>query len=517
LSEADTNEAQVVSDAPGVTSDGVPAEGDELGKGSLKGLLTRGTLWVGVGYGGSQLIRLGGNLVLWRLLFPKAFGIMAIINALMAGLAMFSDIGIGPSIIQNERGADPVYLNTAWTIQAFRGFILFFVAAVAAGPVAKFYGEPLLASMLPVVGLGAAIAGFNSTSLFTVVRKVALGRLTVLELAAQAGGLVVMIGIAFFYRTIWAIVFGGLMSNAVKLALSHLILPGVRNRFRWDRPSASVLMSFGRWIFVSTLLTFAVGQSDRLIFGKVIPIELLGVYSIATVWAALPTVILDRVFSSVLFPILSRLDRVGAAFEKAFRDSRTPALIVCGWMCACLLGGGPALIRLLYDQRATDAGWIVQTLSVGTWFLAIETTNSTALMARGQPKWMAIGSAAKLAGMFLAIPIGFHVAGFRGAVIGFSASELLRYCASVAGGVTIQLRSYRQDMVLSATVAGTAAVGWLATWQLRHLLGALVLQHNRLEAFFEGFLMAAVVGAGWFAFYRLRKFRRRGVPHALTV
>ena len=137
-----------------------PAPGE---KGAMKGLLARGSLWVGIGYGGSQLIRLGGNLVLWRLLYPKAFGIMAIINALMAGLAMFSDIGIGPSIIQNERGADPIYLNTAWTIQAVRGFILAFVAAVAAVPISKFYGEPLLASMLPVVGLGALIAGFNST------------------------------------------------------------------------------------------------------------------------------------------------------------------------------------------------------------------------------------------------------------------------------------------------------------------------------------------------------------------
>ena len=491
--------------------------GPELDKGAMRGLLARGTLWVGIGYGGSQLIRLGGNLVLWRLLYPKAFGIMAIINALMAGLAMFSDIGIGPSIIQNERGADPVYLNTAWTIQAGRGFLLFLAAAVAAGPVSKFYGEPMLATMLPVVGLGAAIAGFNSTSLFTVVRKVALGRLTFLELGAQAGGLLVMILIAFLYRSIWGIVIGSLMSNAIKLALSHFLLPGIRNRLQWDRASAKVLMNFGRWIFVSTLLTFAVGQSDRLIFGKIIPIELLGVYSIATVWAALPTVILDRLFSSVLFPILSRLDAVGAAFEKAFRDSRTPALMVCGWMCACLLGGGPALIRLLYDQRATDAGWIVQTLSVGTWFLAIETTNSTALLARGQPKWMAIGSAAKLAGMFLAIPLGFYLGGFRGAVIGFSASELLRYFASVAGGVTIQLHSYRQDITLSLAVAGTAAMGGAASWELHRLLGAMAAQHNRVEAFLEGALVALVVGAGWFALYRLRRARRRGVPHALAV
>jgi O-antigen/teichoic acid export membrane protein len=476
----------------------------------MKSVLTRGSIWVTVGYGGSQVIRLGGNLVLWRLLNPKAFGIMAIINVLMQGLQMFSDVGIGPSIIQNERGDDPVYLNTAWTIQAGRGFLLFLVSVIAAVPVAKFYGEPLMASMIPVVGLGAAISGFNSTALFTVVRKVALGRVTFIELASQAGGLIVMIVIAFIYRTIWGIVIGGLVSNALRMALGHVALPGIRNRLVWDPPSARTLMQFGRWIFLSTLLTFAVGQSDRLIFGKVIPIDLLGVYSIATVWANLPTTILDRIFSSVLFPILSRFDQVGEDFAKAFRQARTPALMVAGWMSASLISGGPVLIRFLYDQRAVDAGWIVQSLSIGTWLLAIETTNSTALLARGKANWMAIGSAGKLLGMFVAIPVGFMTAGFPGAVFGYSVSELLRYITSVAGGFSINLRSYRQDLTLSACLIATAAAGWAVGKGAHHLLAPLAARHSRPEALVEGLAIMVVVGLGWLAMYRFQRARDRG-------
>ncbi len=475
----------------------------------LKKLLTRGSVWVTLGYGGSQLIRLGGNLILWRLLYPKAFGVMAIVNVFMQGLQMFSDVGIGPSIIQNKRGDDPVYLNTAWTIQAIRGVLLFVVSIAAAGPVARFYGEPLLASMIPVVGLGAAISGFNSTGLFTTVRQVALGRLTLIDLTAQAGGLVVMVLVAFVYRSIWGIVFGGLASNMLRLALGHLVLPGIRNRLLWDAPSAKTLLSFGRWIFLSTLLTFAVGQSDRLIFGKIIPIEMLGVYSIATVWSSLPIAILDRVFSSVLFPILSRFDHLGADFEKEFRQARTPALIVAGWMSASLISGGPVLIRFLYDQRAVDAGWIVQMLSIGTWLLAIETTNSTALLARGKAKWMAIGSGAKLLGMFVAIPLGFMTAGFRGAVLGFAASELLRYLTSVAGGITIKLRSYRQDLKLSAALAGTVAVGVLVGREARQLLAPLALRHGRIESLLEGLAILLVVGASWLGVFRIQKAASR--------
>ena len=55
---------------------------------------------------GPQFVRLGGNLILTRLLFPEAFGLMAIVRLLSGGLAMFSDVGIPAAIIRHDRGDD---------------------------------------------------------------------------------------------------------------------------------------------------------------------------------------------------------------------------------------------------------------------------------------------------------------------------------------------------------------------------------------------------------------------------
>ncbi|MES1164823.1 MAG: oligosaccharide flippase family protein [Verrucomicrobiota bacterium] len=490
-------------------------EVSQPGKRSLKSALTRGSLWSAVGYAGSQAIRLGGHLILWRLLYPKAFGIMAIVNVFMQGLQMFSDVGIGPSIIQHKRGDDPTYLNTAWTIQAIRGLALFVASAVAAAPLARFYDEPQLAYLIPVVGLGAAIAGLNSTNLFAVVRKISLGRLTVIDLSSQVAGLIVMVGWAYIYRSIWGLAVGSVVTNVARLIMGHLMLPGIKNRPLWDAGSARTLLRFGRWIFLSTLLTFAVGQSDRLIFGKLVPIELLGVYSIATIWSGLPTAILERVFSSVLFPVLSRIHNAGGNFQAAFREVRTPSLLVAGWMSACLVAGGPTLVRFLYDTRATDAGWIVQTLAAGTWFLTLETTNGTALLAQGKANWVAIGSASKLVGMAVAIPVGFALGGFRGAVYGFAASELCRYVASVMGALTIDLRGYGQDLQLSAVLAATAGMGWLAGQGAHSLLATFAVGHPRQVAFLEGVIILLVAGAGWAGLYLFHRARRRHTPSVL--
>ena len=482
---------------------------------ALKGKLLRGSLWALAGHGGSQAIRLVGNLVLWRLLYAEAFGLMAIVNVFMQGLAMFSDVGIGPSIIQHERGNEARYLNTAWTIQVARGFLLFAVATVAAVPVARFYGQPELASLIPVVSLGSILAGFNSTKLFTAARQIALARLTAVDLISQTAGLLVMVAWAMWSRSIWALAAGGIGGNLVRLLMSHALLPGAKNRLCWDKASASALLRFGRWIFMSTLLTFAAMQSDRLVFGKLVSMSMLGVYSIATIWSTFPSQILGHVFQSVLFPALSRLHNDGDDVGAAYREMRAPWLIAAGWLAACLISGGPTLIRFLYDERAAAAGGILQALSVGTWFLALEMSNGSALLAQGKPKWVAAGSAAKLCGMLLLIPTGMALYGFAGAVAGFAASELFRYVVSLLGAARSNLRGYRQDAAATLFIAVTALAGVLTREALRRT-GVVTLQ-GRLAALAEGIAIFLVVSAAWaLAFVAHKNHRNRLKPIGLA-
>jgi len=64
------------------------------------------------GSGVSQLLRFLSNLALTRLLAPEAFGLMTLVTTFMQGLRMFSDLGIGPSVIQSPRGEEPTFLQT---------------------------------------------------------------------------------------------------------------------------------------------------------------------------------------------------------------------------------------------------------------------------------------------------------------------------------------------------------------------------------------------------------------------
>jgi O-antigen/teichoic acid export membrane protein len=428
---------------------------------TLRSLAKRGALWSLVAFGGSQLLRFVGNLILTRLLFEEAFGVMALVTALLQGLQLFSDVGIGPSIIQSARGDDRDFLNTAWTVQAIRGFILWIASCLVAAPFAAFYGEPVLAWIVPVSGLTALIAGFNSTRLFSMYRHVQLSRVALVEVGSQAVGLVVMVTWALVDRSIWSLVAGGLAGAFTRLVMSHTVVPGISNRLRWDRNALGQMMSFGRWIFFSTILTFLVGQSDRLIFGKMIPIATLGVYGVASMIATMPTLAIGRVAHSVFFPIYSRVHNAGERLGGVFARARRPLLLVAGWMISGLIGGGQAAVNLLYDRRYADAGWIVQLLALGSWFAVLESTNGAALLARGEANWTAASNGGKFVGMLLLIPLGYSIAGFQGAVVGLVASEVLKYAVSAWAAVRADLEGWPQDLRLTGWVFATASLGYV--------------------------------------------------------
>ncbi|HEY7930058.1 MAG TPA: oligosaccharide flippase family protein, partial [Steroidobacteraceae bacterium] len=143
---------------------------------SLRFRAIRAGVWTIGGYGATQVLRLGGNLLLTRLLFPEAFGLMALVQSVMIGLSMFLDVGVEASIIQNKRGHEESFINAAWTVQVVQGLMIWLALCILGQPAALFYKAPMLAQLLPVAGLASLIGGFSSTKMPLAARNLALKR-----------------------------------------------------------------------------------------------------------------------------------------------------------------------------------------------------------------------------------------------------------------------------------------------------------------------------------------------------
>lgn len=364
-----------------------PAEPVTTSTPSLKTRALHGSMWTAFNFASSQGLRLGSNLILTRLLVPEAFGTVLLINVVIQGLHMFSDTGIGPSIIHNKRGDDPAFLNTAWTIQIFRGCALWLVCLLLAWPLSMFYEDAVLMWLLPVAGLTALAEGFVSTGPCTFHRHLRLGRLTAYELSGQFTTIGVTIVLAVLWPTVWALVLGPVVGSAVRLLLSHTTFREIRNRFRWDRDAARHFVRFGRWIFISTALTFVVTQGDKLILGKIFVGEhkgLLGLYAIAFFLSSAVVLALRKFATMLLLPLYARL---AEGSEHSFRRNmfRIRVLLMGAAipaLCVLVIWGQP-LVELLYTDQYTNVGWMLRILAAGNIFAAVTLTCASVLLAVG--------------------------------------------------------------------------------------------------------------------------------------
>jgi O-antigen/teichoic acid export membrane protein len=478
----------------------------------MASLVQRGSVVSLGSYVITQVLRLGSNLILTRLLFQEVFGLTALIQVVLIGLQLFSDVGIGPSIVQNEKGAKPEFLDTAFTVQLFRGIVLWVLSCLLAYPFALFYEEPQLVQLLPAAGFSALLAGLQSTKYWTYRRDLRLGKLAVLDVLVQAVNIGIMLVLAWIYRSVWAIVIAGLLSDVLRTVLTHTWLEGHRDRIRVHRPSLDSMIRFGRWIFFSTAVSFCVSQTDRLIFGKMASMEVLATYSIAVTLAAMPSTALWRLTGTVLLPAYSRIiEEKGSLPSEDFLRIRGPMLLASAWVLAGFIAGGAVAIELLYDDRYLDAGWMVQLLSMGAWFMVVDATIAPALLAKGQSQWVAAANVAKLIGMAVLIPLGFWLGGFPGAVAGYSATEFFRYLLSTLVIHRQGLGPIPQELRATALVVVGSFAGWLASWGTRPLLAA---------PWFQSIVVFSAVTAVFFPFAKpaIRRFReerrRRRAPVA---
>ncbi len=417
----------------------------------LRRRIVGATMWSIVRMGGSRAISLGSNLVMTRLLFPEAFGLMVLVNVCLRGMHLMSDMGLGPSIIQNEKGTEPRFLNTAWVLQIIRGTIIWAVAAGLAWPLSVFYGQPELYGLITVAGLTAFIAGLESTGQYTLRRQLRPRNLAIMEFAAQATTVSTMIVWAVISPTVWVLVGGPVAGALVRAVWSHFLLGEGRNRLQWDRDSARAVFHFGKWIFLSSGLYFLAGQLDRLMLPAFIPFEVLGVYGIAVLLASVPQEAVHFLSFEVIFPALSELNQLPRQQLRAkILPSRGKFLILLGTGMGLMAGSGDLIVRLLYDSRYHEAGWMLIVLVIGLWPAVMIETINPALLAVGKPRYFAYTSAARAFAIGIGVPLGYSFGGLPGVVVVVALCNLVEYAVSAYGLWRNQLWMVWQDIRMTA-------------------------------------------------------------------
>jgi len=436
--------------------------------------VVRGSASIALGNGVSQALRLLSNLFLSRLLFPEAFGLMALVTVFITGLQMLSDAGTSLSIMRHERGDTPRFLSTAWSIQVLRGVVLWFLTIAIASPVAALYNEPLLAQLLPVAGISLLISGFTPTRYETHLRHLRAARVTLLDLVSQAIGIAAVTFLAWWLQSVWALVFGTILGAAVRVVILHAFLNGHVDRFHINREDAAEIITFGRWIFLSSISGFFVLQGDKAILGAYLSLAALGVYNIGYFMGIFAAQLTDVVQAKVLIPLYRETNPTTNSHD-ALVVHRLRLLLSGGGLA--LLGlfafGGTIIIEMLYDPRYASAGLIVVLIACAQMMGLASKVYDQAALAYGDSRGFFIVVAVRAVVQTIFLWVGAETFGIAGALVGQGIALLAAHTGSI---LLARKHNFWDPLHDSIVIGGAFAL----------TAGAVFVHRDGLIAFFVG-------------------------------
>lgn len=388
--------------------DGIPVARDHVSSATISARVASSAISEIFGFGASLVVRLASNLVLTRLLFPEAFGLMAMVQIVLYGLTMLSDVGVWQGVVTSPRGDDPKLLDTAWTMLVVRGTLLWAGACALTYPISLGFDEPRLLWILPLVSASALIQGFSSTRIFSLRRHLRLMPLQLLELGTQLVNVGVCLAGAWLGYGVGALVAGLLVSCSVHTLASHF-LPGTahRDRFGIEPRARQELLNFGRWIFLSSALTFLAVRIDQMLLGRWLGASMMGVYNIGQTLADLCDTLATRLTNGVVYPMLARVHTTRPAeFADAYYRIRL-------WFDLVLfvgLGGIAAMsdwiIALLYDERYLEAAAVLRILVFRGAVAALATLCEVCFVAQGASVYSFRFNLVVTLALCLAMPVG---------------------------------------------------------------------------------------------------------------
>ena len=432
-----------------------------FGGSGLRARSLRASALVVCAFGLQRVLQLASNLILTRILFPDAFGLMALVGVFIAGIGLMSDVGITASLIRSRRSDEAVFQSTSWTLQAVRGLWITVVAWLLAWPYAQIYDEPLLFPLICVSAVGTAITGFTSIGMTLREREMVLGRVLTLEIGNQAVGLVVTVLLAWLLQSVWGLAIGGVVAAVFSTTLSHVLFPSPNHRFSWDRSVLTEIVHFGRWILIGTLFTYLSSRGIQAIRGYYVDLDTLAFFHIAGMFAWMIGDLAQMVLGKVAFPALSQVarERPQDIGRITFRIHGLQAMAtVPGFILLAFLA--EPLIDLLYDDRYAPAGRFLALLSLSGAFGVLPMVYQNAMLALGDSRShamiMGVAAALKIAGTV----VGFFLGGAMGMVVGLVIATLVIYLSALAVAARQGFAAYLIDAASVTAILTAFAVIW---------------------------------------------------------
>ncbi len=452
----------------------------------------RGGAFAGGGQAIKFILQLTFNIILFRLLTPVEFGLIAMVTSIMSIVRVLKDLGLTTAIVQKKQISHAQASNLFWINSAFSLLVVFALIA-SSSALATWFNRVEVQTITYWIALSFLPIGISGEHRAILVRQMHFGRIALVEIISITIAVTTAIVAAFLGAGYWALVIYHIVQNTgigIGLWVACGWIPGLPRR----DVSVRSLLKFGGNMLAFNLVNVLSKNFDQILIGKYLGPVSLGFYERAYRIVVQPVGQVQYPLSNVAIPGLSRLQDEPKRYKKyhsrvigmiglVISPVMTLAVIMAPELIPVVCGSGwdesvPLFailgISAIFTPYSFTAGWLMASQGRVSEMLRMGIINSilSILAIIVGLQWGAIGVAwgVCLNLIFLKIPFVFWMAGKRGPVSIMEIANQLPFPLFISAVVGVTAFGYR-----SWFNAGSDIVNLIAATGLSVIAASIVI------------------------------------------
>jgi PST family polysaccharide transporter len=211
------------------------------------------------------------------------------------------------------------------------------MTALLAPALVSFYGEPRLFWVAVALGVGFIFSGAAAQHQAILLRQMRFAMLAVIEIVSLVVSIVLGVAVAALGLGYWALVVSAL-SQTIVSAIGQWWAAGWVPSAPQRRSKIRSILRYGGTLTLNTVVVYLAYNTEKVLLGRFLGAETLGLYGRAYTLVTLPTDNLNSTIGGVAFPALCRIQNEPERLRNYFLKGYTLFLsLVMPITVACAL------------------------------------------------------------------------------------------------------------------------------------------------------------------------------------
>ncbi len=348
----------------------------------LKKSAFTGMIWKLVERIGAQAVTLLINIILARLLIPEDYSVVGVVNVFFAFCNVFIVGGFNTALIQ-KKNTDSKDYSSVLIVSVAISLVLYGALFFSAPWISGLYEKPLLVPVFRVMGITLLVDAVKAVVYAYVSNQLEFRKFFFSTLCGTLTSAAVGVVMAMRGFGPWALVAQKMVSSVIDtvvlMASSRL---RIKLQFSWQR--IKELFSYGWKIFVATIISTIYEQCNPLIIGLRFSTVDLSFYTKGNSFPLALNTALDGALSSVLFPVMSKVqDDAEAVLAYTRRFMRTVSYVIFPVMVG-FLAVSDSFVRVLLTEKWMGASIYIKIFCVTFMFNIVQNGNLQTIRAIGR-------------------------------------------------------------------------------------------------------------------------------------